>query len=267
MVHCEDGSIVEAAIRRLVGARRSALSDYSASRLSQPRSLQRRRRPRSARAPALGYVEHLSSARALEMCQQARLAGSLLFVETRPLYLHLTEERMAGPDGPLFVGQPPLRAATDIRELWRVLVDGRIDVVGADPHPTRAPRRSCAVVVQQSCPRATAFRLPMYFAEGVRKRKLPLTRFVATTSTNAAASTACTREKDDSHFYAISHLRSPLALRPSTGIGRAASGAASRDAATCGYQGASPADPTVEHLTVPSGLTAFDMLPFRSQVR
>src|SRR5688572_31867291 len=30
------------------------------------------------------------------------------------------------------------------------------------------------------------FMLPMYFSEGVHKRRLPLTRFVATTSTNAA---------------------------------------------------------------------------------
>ena len=30
------------------------------------------------------------------------------------------------------------------------------------------------------------FMLPMYFSEGVLKRRLPLTRFVATSSTNAA---------------------------------------------------------------------------------
>ena len=36
------------------------------------------------------YVVHLSSARALAACAAARAEGLPVFVETRPLYLHLT---------------------------------------------------------------------------------------------------------------------------------------------------------------------------------
>lgn len=39
------------------------------------------------------YIVHLSSAAALDRCRRARAAGVPVYVETRPLYLHLTRER------------------------------------------------------------------------------------------------------------------------------------------------------------------------------
>ena len=42
------------------------------------------------------YVVHLSSARALAACAAARSRGVPVYVETRPLYLHLTEELLDG---------------------------------------------------------------------------------------------------------------------------------------------------------------------------
>jgi dihydropyrimidinase len=105
------------------------------------------------------------------------------------LYLHLTEERLAGSDAPLYIGQPPLRTTSDREELWRGLADGRIDVLGSDHAPfTRAQKMDPALTVARIRPGVSdlQFMLPMYFSEGVHKRQLPLARFVATTSTNAA---------------------------------------------------------------------------------
>jgi dihydropyrimidinase len=184
MAHCEDASILVAARRRLVAEGRTSLRDYAASR---PVAAEVAALCEATGAPM--YVVHISSARALDACSQSRNAGAPLFVETRPLYLHLTEERMAGPDAPLYVGQPPLRPASDGRELWRGLADGRIDVLGSDHAPfTRAQKMDSALSVSNTRPGMSdlQFMLPMYFSEGVHKRHLPLTRFVATTSTNAA---------------------------------------------------------------------------------
>jgi dihydropyrimidinase len=135
------------------------------------------------------YVVHLSSARALEACLAARRARLPLYVETRPLYLHLTAERMTGPDAPLFVGQPPLRTRDDSEALWRAIADGGIDVLATDHAPwTRAQKLDPALTVTNLRPGVSdlQFMLPMYFSEGVGKRRLPVERFVATTSTNAA---------------------------------------------------------------------------------
>ena len=66
------------------------------------------------------YLVHLSSSRALDVCRAARAASELpLFVETRPLYLHLSQEKMRGPDYPLYVGQPPLREESDRVAMWQ----------------------------------------------------------------------------------------------------------------------------------------------------
>lgn len=190
MAHCEDASIVVAATRHLVAAGRTSLRDYAASRpvaAEISATAQVAALCESTGAPL--YVVHISSARALDACHQSRRAGAPLFVETRPLYLHLTEERMAGRDAPLYVGQPPLRPASDGRELWRGLADGRIDVLGSDHAPfTRAQKMDPALSVTNILPGMSdlQFMLPMYFSEGVHKRHLPLTRFVETTSTNAA---------------------------------------------------------------------------------
>src|SRR5262249_12405389 len=129
MFHCEDAAIIEAATKRLLAEGRSSLSNYPASRpvASEVAATEQI----AALCETIGgptYVVHLSSARALEACQGTRKTGAPLFVETRPLYLHFTAERMTGPDAPLFVGEPPLRSAADREELWRGLADGRIDV-------------------------------------------------------------------------------------------------------------------------------------------
>jgi dihydropyrimidinase len=135
------------------------------------------------------YVVHLSSARALDVCRAARRMKLPFYVETRPLYLHLTEEKLTGPDAPLFIGQPPLRSRADADALWAGLADGTIDVLATDHAPwTRTQGLDPSLAVSKLRPGVSdlQFMLPMFFSEGVRKRKLPVERFVATTSTNAA---------------------------------------------------------------------------------
>ena len=71
------------------------------------------------------YIVHLSSAAALDRCRQARAAGLPVYVETRPLYLHLTRERFEEPDAAKYVGAPPLRDQSDRDALWRGLAGAR----------------------------------------------------------------------------------------------------------------------------------------------
>jgi dihydropyrimidinase len=136
LVHCEDGAILAAAVRRLTAEGRTSLANYGESRpvLAEVAATQQAMALcENTRAPM--HVVHLSSARALDACRAAKKAGLPVSVETRPLYIHLTEEAMNGPDAPLFVGQPPLRTRDD-----------RSDVVRAARRDRRLPRdRSCAV--------------------------------------------------------------------------------------------------------------------------
>jgi dihydropyrimidinase len=190
MIHCEDAALLDAAVRRLESRGLSSLANYPASRpvIAETAATQQAAALcESTGAPM--HVVHLSSARALEATRAARAAGASLSIETRPLYLHLTENWFRGGEAPLLVGQPPLRSPPDSEALWRGLADGSIDMLATDHAPwSRAQKLDPALTVSRLRPGVSdlQFMLPMYFSEGVGKRGLSLERFVATTATNAA---------------------------------------------------------------------------------
>lgn len=190
LMHCEDGALLAAAVRRLEARGRTSLEWYGESRpvvAEVAATQQAAALCESTRAPI--YVVHLSCARALQACRPPRVAGLPFRVETRPLYLHLTEDRVRGPDAPLYIGQPPLRTTADAEALWQGIADGGIDVLATDHAPwTREQKMDPALTVARVRPGVSnlQFMLPMFFSEGVRKRGIPLERFVETTSTNAA---------------------------------------------------------------------------------
>jgi len=135
------------------------------------------------------YIVHVSSAAALAACAAARAEGLPLHVETRPLYLYLTDEKYQGPDGPLFVAQPPLRRAADCDALWRGLIDGTIDTLASDHAPwTRALKLDPKLDVAHPRPGVAELdtMLPLFFTEAVTTERLSLEKFVALTATNAA---------------------------------------------------------------------------------
>lgn len=190
LVHCEDGALLAAAVRRLTAQGRTSLANYGASRpvIAEVAATQQAMLLcESTRAPM--HVVHLSSARALGACRTAKRAGLPVTVETRPLYIHLTDEAMKGPDAPLFVGQPPLRSRDDVEAMWYGLLDGAIDFLATDHAPwTREQKLDPALTISRVRPGVSNLQhmLPMYFSEAVGTRRMPLERFVATTSTNAA---------------------------------------------------------------------------------
>ena len=191
LMHCEDGALLAAAVRRLEKEGRTSLRDYGDSRPVNAEVAATQLAAslcESTGAPI--YIVHLSSARALAVCRAARAAVKLpLFVETRPLYLHLTSGKMRGPDAPLYVGQPPLREESDRTALWQGMRDGSVDVLATDHAPwTRAQKLDPSLTITRLRPGVSDLQsmLPMFFSEGVHARKLPLTRFVEQSSTNAA---------------------------------------------------------------------------------
>ena len=190
MMHCEDGALLAAAVRRLEAEGRTSLVNYGDSRpvIAEVAATQQAAALcESTRAPV--YMVHMSCSRALEATRAARRATAPLYVETRPLYLHLTGDKMRGADAPLFVGQPPLRDQHDRDAMWRGIIDGSIDVLATDHAPwTREQKLDPNLTITRLRPGVSDLRtmLPMFFSEGVHARNMPLTRFVDCTSTTAA---------------------------------------------------------------------------------
>ena len=190
MLHCEDAALIAFATRRLIAEGRSSLHYFPESRPVVAEVVATQRAIALAEltgAPV--YVVHLSSERALEACADARARGIPLFVETRPLYLHLTESIFDDPECGRFVGQPPLRSASDVAALWAGLRSGAIDTVCTDHAPwSLQAKLDPELSIERLRPGVENLQLllPMLYSEGVRTGRISLHRLVELTSTNAA---------------------------------------------------------------------------------
>ena len=136
LLHCEDGALVRFAGEQLLAAGRGSIANWSPSR---PVAAERAAVERAvAICEATGspiYIVHLSSGAALAAARRGRASGLPVFVETRPLYLYLTSELLAGPEGGKYIGAPPLREHDDVEALWAGLADGSVDTLGSDHAP------------------------------------------------------------------------------------------------------------------------------------
>jgi dihydropyrimidinase len=191
LLHCEDAAVLDQTEENLVAAGHTSLRYYAESRPVEAEVVATRRAveicEQAGNAPV--YIVHLSSREALEVCQAARERGLPVYVESRPIYLHFTKERYLEPEGPLFVGQPPLRDAEDVEALWQGLEDGSIDTLGTDHAPwTREQKMDPELDITRLRPGVANLQtmLPVLYSEGVAGKKLSLSRFVAVTSTLAA---------------------------------------------------------------------------------
>jgi dihydropyrimidinase len=190
LIHCEDYALIEDATARLVAAGKSSLRYYAESRpvISEVVATQRA----VAFAEATGatvYIVHLSSARALEACAEARSRDLPVYVETRPLYLHLTRERFEDQDGAKYVGQPPLREQKDVDALWAGIRQGVVHTICTDHAPwSLAAKLDPAHTITNLRPGVADLEtmLPMLYSEGVRSGRITLGRLVEVIATNAA---------------------------------------------------------------------------------
>ena len=190
LIHCEDHGLIEDATHQLTAAGHAALCYFPESRpvIAEVVATQRA----VAFAEATGspvYIVHLSSKRALQVCAEAQARGVPVFIETRPLYLHLTRERFDEPDAAKYVGQPPLREQPDAEALWKGIAGGQIHTVCTDHAPWMLKDKldpSLDITKLRPGVENLQMMLPMLYSEGVRTGRISPNRFVEVTSTNAA---------------------------------------------------------------------------------
>ncbi|MGH3394343.1 MAG: amidohydrolase family protein [Streptosporangiaceae bacterium] len=190
LVHCEDAGMLERTGRELIESGRGAIQFFPDARTVDAEV--------AAVDAAIGltaetgsavYIVHLSSAAALDRCRQARAAGRPVYVETRPLYLHLTRSRFAEPDAARYVGAPPLREQADRDGLWRGLAAGDVDTLCSDHAPWTLEHKldpALDVVTARQGVADLETLMPMLFSEGVVAGRITLDQFVELTSARAA---------------------------------------------------------------------------------
>ena len=190
LVHCEDPAIMHCCGHALDEAGHTDASHFPKSRpVEAERIATERAVGYCATTGATTYVVHLSSQAALEACRKARARGLPLHVETRPIYLHLNEERFSDPDGAKYAGAPPLRTDADRDALWAGLADGTVSTVCTDHAPWTLEEKLDPELTASDLRHGMAeleTLMPVLWSEGVATGKISVARFVEVTSTTSA---------------------------------------------------------------------------------
>ena len=140
-------------------------------------------------------IVHVSAGEAIEVIREAQARGLRLYGETCPQYLFLTADDIDKPglEGAKFCCSPPPRDAAAQAAVWQGLRDGVFQVFSSDHAPYRydesgkLPKGSKTTFKEMAngVP-GLELRLPLLFSEGVGKKRLTLSQFVALTAENHA---------------------------------------------------------------------------------
>lgn len=196
LIHAENHEIIGWLADRLEQAGQTKPVEHARSR---PLAVEREAAHRAmALAEIAGVplvIVHVSGGESLEEIRRARVRGHVVFAETCPQYLLLTENDLDLPDmlGAKAMCSPPPRDAEAQDALWRGIEDGTVDIFNSDHAPYRFDGEGKLKAGPNASFRAVAngipgleTRLPILFSEGVIKGRIDLPRFVALTATNNA---------------------------------------------------------------------------------
>ena len=191
MIHCQDAEIDRATFEALRTEGHVSAAAWPLLRSAKSEDAG------TARATSLAastgcpaYVVHVSTRASLECLVEARRHGTKVHIEVRPIHLWFSAERYRDPDAWLtFSGYPPLRSREDVDRLWQAVIDGDVDVVGSDHAAwTRDQKRAGEndpTMLPVGMPGLETLRSAVFTA-GVVTGRIPETRFVGLTATNAA---------------------------------------------------------------------------------
>lgn len=185
LVHAEDYQMCECGIKKAKQEKQDGLAAWSQSRPPDSEVKSIRKVCEIAREFGTAiYFVHIGSAAALFAIQEERKKGTKIFVETCPHYLTLSYEKQKGY---LAKVMPPIRATSDIHQVWQAISEKIIDTIGTD-HVANRLKLKVGEDVWSSLAGfpGIGVSLPILLSEGINKNKLDLARLVDLTSTNAA---------------------------------------------------------------------------------
>ncbi len=190
LIHCEDAAIMDCCCNLLRELGQTGPEYFPEARPIVSEVVSTQRAVGFAEATGCpSYIVHLASARALAACQDGRSRGLPVYVETRPLYLHLTRQRFEEEDGAKYAGAPPLREQSDVDAMWAGVQFGNVDTLATDHAPWKLAEKLDPAFDATNLRQGVAdleTSLPMLYSAGVLSGRITLEQFVAVTSTNPA---------------------------------------------------------------------------------
>jgi dihydropyrimidinase len=130
------------------------------------------------------YIPHNTAARSLIPIRRARAEGRVVYGETCPQYLCLTED-ILGQRGALAKIGPPIRTAADGAALWAGLADNSLQTIASDHAPKKKDPAGDFLKQPYGSPGVENV-LTITHHEGVNSGRLSLVRMVQVLSENPA---------------------------------------------------------------------------------
>ncbi len=123
------------------------------------------------------HVQHLSSARGLELVRGAKAQGVRVTCEVGPHHLTLTDSALESFDA-IYKVAPPLRLQSDCDALLQGILDGTIDCIGTDHAPHTAAEKERDLLEAPFGIANIELCFPLLYTRFVHTGKLELTRLV-----------------------------------------------------------------------------------------
>jgi len=131
------------------------------------------------------HVAHISTARSLQIIEEARERGIDVTCEVAPHHLLLSDEDIPGDDA-FYKVNPPLRTPADCNALIEGLASGKINMIATDHAPHASYEKEKGFINAPCGMIGLEFVFALLYTHLVIKQKLSLSGLVSAMSTNPA---------------------------------------------------------------------------------
>jgi dihydropyrimidinase len=185
MVHAENGGGIDYLEDKYLSGPNASAANFN---LSRPAVLEEEAIFRAiCLAEVTGcplYIPHVTSRRALRPIRAARQVGQVVYAESCPHYLSLTEEILETRGALAKVG-PPIRTADDRSALWAALQENTLQVISSD-HAAKTKDPKGDFIAQGFGSPQLETLLPISYDEGVNAGHISPVRLVQILCENPA---------------------------------------------------------------------------------
>jgi len=130
------------------------------------------------------YIVHASSAKSIRVIEQAKAEGQVVYAETCPQYLALTDKDLLQL-GAFAKISPPLREEKDRLALWQAVEKGVLDLIASDHAPKAKKKEDSFLEAPYGSPQAETM-LNITYDEGVNRGRIGMCKLVQLLSENPA---------------------------------------------------------------------------------
>ena len=189
LVHAEEKDIIEKQKKQVKNPSDMSMLAFTRPDISERKAVEQLQKIAENTGVNL-CIAHTSAGATVALQSEQRTAGKHtegFLLETCPHYLEFTDEKLEGKQGALYTMTPPLRKQQDVEQLWRGILNGKIDIFSTDHCPYSKYDKYGKTYETVPCGvDGIQTRMLYLFSEGVKKRGLSMKRFVELTSENAA---------------------------------------------------------------------------------